>query len=374
MRATRASLESRATAPITAVGTAAFRIPTDAPESDGTLAWHATTLVVVEIDAAEKHGLGWTYADAGVAQTIQDHLRPALRTRDALAIEALWAEMIARLRNLGRQGAALMAVSAVDVALWDLKAKLLGVPLVALLGRARDAFPLYGSGGFTSYSDAQLERQFLGWAERGITRFKMKVGRDPAADRHRVRAARAVIGGAAELFVDANSAYTRNQALEAARMFVDEADVRWFEEPLAPDDFAGLHFLRLRVPPQLELAEGEYGSDLDYFQRLLAADAVDVVMPDATRCGGITGFRKVGVLCETARRPMSSHCAPSLHAHLGCALPALRHGEYFHDHARIEHELFDGAPLPKNGQLRPDPDRPGLGLEFKWADAERYAT
>jgi L-alanine-DL-glutamate epimerase-like enolase superfamily enzyme len=363
----------RAAVSIERCRTAAFRIPTDAPESDGTLTWDATTLVVVEISGGGETGLGYTYADAGVARTIADHLEPLLHGREALDLPGLWKAMLDRLRNLGRGGAAAMAVSAVDAALWDLKANHLGVPLATLLGHARDALPVYGSGGFTSYSDAQLQRQFRDWAARGITRFKMKVGREPARDRHRVKVARAAIGSGAELFVDANSAYTRNQALEAARMFVDEADVRWLEQPLAPQDLAGLRFLRSRVPPQLEIADGEYGYDADYFRRLLEADAADVTMADATRCAGITGFLQVAALCDAWCKPLSSHCAPALHLHAGCAVAPMRHAEYFHDHERIERELFDGIVEPRDGVLRPDLTRPGHGLVFKWADAERYA-
>ncbi|QYM78819.1 hypothetical protein K0B96_16170 [Horticoccus luteus] len=359
---------------VESVRTAAFRIPTDAPESDGTLEWQATTLVVVEVTAGGETGFGYTYADAGVARMIRDSLAAVVTGEDALAVEAHWHAMIARLRNMGRQGASAMAVSAVDGALWDLKAKLLGLPLVQLLGQVRAALPVYGSGGFTSYSDAQLKKQFQGWAARGVTRFKMKVGRDPARDLHRVQAARRAIGGEAELFVDANSAYTRNQALEWANTFANQADVRWLEEPLPPDDLAGLRFLRERVPPEIELAEGEYGYDLHYFRRLLDAEAADVVQADATRCAGITGFMKVATLCETWGRPLSAHCAPALHLHPGCAAAPMRHTEYFHDHARIEQRLFDGAVPVERGMLTPDLTRPGLGVEFKWADAERFAV
>jgi L-alanine-DL-glutamate epimerase-like enolase superfamily enzyme len=363
----------RAAPPVETVRVGAFRIPTDAAESDGTLEWTDTTLVVVELGAAGETACGYTYADAGVARVITDHLAPLLQGADAMDIEALWRRMLARLRNLGGSGASAMAVSAMDVALWDLKARLLGVPLAQLLGQVRPDLPVYGSGGFTSYSDAQLERQFAGWAELGISRFKMKVGREPRRDFDRVRRARAVIGPHAELFVDANSAYTGREALEFGTRFVAESDVRWLEQPLAPADLEGLRFLRQRVPAQLEIADGEYGYDLDYFRRLLDADAVDVVMADATRCGGITGFLKVATLCETWGRPLSSHCAPALHVAPGCAVPAMRHAEYFHDHARIEAALFDGAPAVEAGALRPDLERPGLGLEFKWADAAKYA-
>jgi L-alanine-DL-glutamate epimerase-like enolase superfamily enzyme len=360
--------------PIEHVRVGAFRIPTDAPESDGTLEWGATTLVVVELAAGGEIGLGYTYADAGVARLISDELESSLQGRSAAETPALWTAMFARLRNLGRQGASAMAVSAVDVALWDLQAKQLGAPLIALLGRARTALPVYGSGGFTSYSEAQLQRQFSAWAADGITRFKMKVGRAPAHDGPRVQAARKAIGDEAQLFVDANSAYTRNEALEYGQRFVDDADVCWFEQPLAPEDLAGLRFLRERLPPTLQVADGEYGYEADYFRRLLAAEAVDVVMADLTRCGGITGFMQVAALCEAWNLPLSSHCAPALHVSPGCAARPMRHAEYFHDHGRIERLLFDGVAEPVQGMLAPDPSRPGHGLEFKWADAECFAV
>jgi L-alanine-DL-glutamate epimerase-like enolase superfamily enzyme len=365
---------TRPALPIERVRVGAFRIPTDTPESDGTLDWNQTTIVVVELQGGGETGLGYTYATTGVAHIIEDHLGRAIRGRDAMAIPELWADLFARLRNLGRQGVSAMAVSAVDTALWDLKARHLGVPLVTLLGQVRDRIPVYGSGGFTSYTDAQLRDQFSGWAALGIRGFKMKVGREPARDVDRVRAARDEIGPEAGLFVDANSAYTPRQALEFAGLFADEFDVRWLEEPLPPDDFAGLHWLRQRAPAKLEIAEGEYGADSDYFRRLLEAQAVDVVMPDVTRCGGITGFLHVATLCDAANAPMSSHCAAALHVPLGCALRRMRHAEYFHDHARIERMLFDGARDPEDGALQPDLTRPGLGLEFKWRDAERYAV
>ena len=364
---------STSVATIEGLRVGAFRIPTDEPESDGTLQWRATTLVVVEITAAGTTGLGYTYADAGVARTITDQLTPLLRGRDADAITVANAAMFARLRNLGRQGASAMAVSAVDCALWDLKAKRLGLPLVTLLGPMRSAVPLYGSGGFTSYSDERLRRQFEDWADDGIRRFKMKVGRNPSMDRDRVRAARAAIGNDAELFVDANSAYTANEALMWAEIFAHDFGVTWLEEPLSPQDLEGLRFLRGRVPAGLELAEGEYGSDLDYFRRLMEHQAADVVMADLTRCGGVTGFLQVATLCEAWKIPLSTHCAPALHLHAACAAPGLRHAEYFHDHVRIERELFDGTPEPVDGALHPDLTRPGHGLVFKWDAAARYA-
>jgi hypothetical protein len=181
----------------------AFTIPTDEPESDGTFDWQATTIVVVQAKAGGVAGLGYTYADAAAAAVVRRMLAPVVVGRDAMAIESCYAEMIRAVRNIGRQGLAANAISAVDIALWDLKARRLGVPLVTLLGAVRRSVPIYGSGGFISYSIGRLQEQFGGWAADGIGAVKMKIGRDTAVDRERVRAAREAIGSGVELFVDA---------------------------------------------------------------------------------------------------------------------------------------------------------------------------
>lgn len=359
--------------PIERVEVAAYRVPTDAPESDGTIAWDSTTLVLVEATGGGETGLGYSYADKATAELIRESLADVVQGRDAMAVPGAWSAMVEAIRNLGRPGIASMAVSAVDAALWDLKARLLGLPLVTLLGAVRDAAPVYGSGGFTSYSIERLKDQLGGWVAAGIPRVKMKTGRDPAADLGRVRAAREAIGTDAELFVDANGAYARKQALAQANRFA-ELGVSWFEEPVSSDDLEGLRLLRDRAPARMEIAAGEYGYDLPYFRRMLEAGAVDVLQADATRCGGITGFLRVGALCEARSLPLSAHCGPSIHAHPACSLPSFRHLEFFHDHDRIEHMLFDGALTPEGGALRPDLSRPGLGLEFKRRDAARFAV
>jgi L-alanine-DL-glutamate epimerase-like enolase superfamily enzyme len=358
-------------AEIESVRVSAYKIPTDAPESDGTYEWDSTTLVLVEIEAGGQQGIGYTYADEATARLIESKLAAVVEGRDALDTPACWIAMTAAVRNLGRPGIAAMAVSAVDVALWDLKGKLLGVSLVSLLGAARCAAPVYGSGGFTSYSIGKLAEQLGGWVAQGIPRVKMKIGRDPQADLQRVARARAAIGSQAELFVDANGAYSRKQALAQAEAFSAE-HVTWFEEPVSSDDLQGLRLLRDRAPAPMAIAAGEYGYDSWYFRRMLEAGAVDVLQADATRAGGITGFLQAGALCEAFQLPLSAHCAPSLHAALGCSVPRFCHLEYFHDHARIEHLLFDGALDPEQGALRPDRSRPGLGIAFKSADAERF--
>ena len=348
-----------------------YRIPTDSPESDGTLEWDSTTLVLVEVAAGGKQGLGYSYADGATAILIREKLSGVVEHRDALDIMGAWVAMLMAIRNLGRPGIASMAISAVDNALWDLKAKLLDLPLCKLLGMVRACVPVYGSGGFTSYTETRLCEQIEGWVRDGLCMVKMKVGREPQHDIERVRAARRAIGDA-RLFVDANGAYARKQALDFADAFATEGGVSWFEEPVSSDDLPGLRLLRDRAPPSIDIAAGEYGYDAWYFRRMLEAGTVDVLQADATRCAGITGFMQAAALCRAFHIPLSAHCAPSIHAHPACAAPQLRHIEYFHDHVRIEHMLFDGALYPKDGALHPDLTRAGMGLEFKRSDAERY--
>ncbi|MGH9452174.1 MAG: enolase C-terminal domain-like protein [Terriglobia bacterium] len=359
------------TAAIERIDVSAFTVPTDFPESDGTIKWDKTTLVVVEATAGGIRSLGYTYADTATARLVNDLLARVVQGLDAMDVPGAWAAMVHAIRNLGRPGIAAMAIAAVDGALWDLKARLLDLPLVALLGAVRKSVPVYGSGGFTSYSDEQVKAQFEAWARDGITRFKMKIGREPERDTGRVRAARKAIGEQAELFVDANGAYSRKEALAFAGAFA-ELGVSWFEEPVSSDDLDGLRLLRDRAPGGMDIAAGEYGYDLPYFRHMLDAGAVDVLQADASRCAGITEFLRVGALCEARSMPLSAHCGPSLHAHPCCALTPVRHIEYFHDHERIEHMLFDGVLTPVAGALQPDFSRPGLGLELKRADAERY--
>ncbi|HWG36967.1 MAG TPA: enolase C-terminal domain-like protein [Terriglobales bacterium] len=364
---------------VSGVTVAVYTVPTDHLESDGTLEWRSTTIVVVHATAAGETGLGYSYADAATGHLVRSTLAPLIVGKDAMDIPSCWSAMRHAIRNLGRPGIVSMAIAAVDTALWDLKARLLGLPLVSLLGAARSGgadavgVAVYGSGGFTSYPVERLQKQLAGWAEKGIGAVKMKIGRHPDEDVTRVRAARAAVGPGVALYVDANGAYTRQQALAMAERFA-ELEVCWFEEPVTSDDLPGLRLLRDRAPAGMEIAAGEYGYDLVYFQRMMDAGAVDVQQADASRCAGISEFLRVGALCEAANLPLSAHTAPALHLHPGCALARLRNLEYFHDHVRMENLLFDGVAQPVKGVLHPDLGRPGMGLELKHKDAERYAA
>jgi L-alanine-DL-glutamate epimerase-like enolase superfamily enzyme len=363
----------QSSAPIERIRADIFTIPTDFPESDGTLEWNSTTMVLVEADAGDQTGIGYTYSHFAAAELIRSTLCKCVVGRDAFDVSAIWLEMVREVRNIGLQGLVAAAISAVDNAVWDLKAKLLGLPLVKLLGAAHESVPAYGSGGFTSYSVPQLQAQLGRWAEQGIKRVKMKVGREAQCDPERVRAARSAIGDSVELYVDANGAYTRKQALGLAKQFAEQG-VTWFEEPVSSQDLEGLRLIRDRAPGGMAIAAGEYGYDPVYFRRMVEAGAVDVLQADATRCLGISGFLQAAALCQAHCLPLSAHTAPTLHTHVCCAVTPAYDVEYFHDHARIEQMLFDGAANPVNGNLSPDLSRPGLGIELKRSDAQRFVA
>jgi L-alanine-DL-glutamate epimerase-like enolase superfamily enzyme len=359
---------------VTALDAAVYVIPTDAPEADGTLTWDKTTMVLVTARAGGELGIGWSYTAAAAATVVDELLATAVTGRDAFDVAGAAEAMARQVRNVGRPGIAAMAISAVDIALWDLKARLLGVALSGLLGRARDAVPVYGSGGFTSYPDERTRDQLSGWVDKQrIPRVKIKIGESwgggERRDLARVRLAREVIGPDAELYVDANGGYTAGQAVRVAAG-LDACGVTWFEEPVSSQDLAGLAAIRRQVRP--DVAAGEYSWSLADSAALVTAGAVDCLQLDVTRCGGITEFLRGAALAAAHNLQVSGHCAPNLHAHVAAAVPNLRHLEYFHDHQRIERMLFDGTLDPHGGTMRPDPDRPGHGMTMRDADAEPF--
>ena len=356
---------------ISGVTVGSYTIPTDAPEADGTIEWSSTTLVVVEANAGDVTGLGYTYASGAAAIVVRDTLAPLVAGGSAFDVARLHAAMVRAVRNIGRSGIAACAISAVDAALWDLKARLLDLPLAALLGARRERVAIYGSGGFTSYPDRRTIAQFEGWTDLGCRLMKMKVGAEPERDPARMRAVREALPEIG-LMIDANGALTPRQALAMAEAAAP-LGVVWFEEPVSHDDTAGLAAVRQGLPAGIELAAGEYAYDQWDALRLAAAGCVDVLQLDASRCCGITGFLAAAAVADAHHLPVSAHTAPALHLAPSLAALRLRHVEWFHDHARIEAMLFDGAPQPKDGTIAADPSRPGHGLVFKRQDADAYA-
>ncbi len=362
---------------VSSVTSRSYTIPTDQPEADGTLAWDSTTVVVAEVTAGASSGLGWSYTSDAARSIIDGLLQRAVCGRSVLDVPASHEAMVRACRNLGRPGVVSSAISAVDIALWDCKARLTDVALADLFGRATEGVTLYGSGGFTTYDDAttraQLERWTNDWA---IPRVKIKIGESWGScvgrDLERVAFARRVIGDEVELFTDANGGYSRKQAVRVGLHMVDASSVTWFEEPVSSDDLPGLREVKDQLP--LDVAAGEYGYDETYFARMLEARAVDCLQIDVTRCGGFTSWLRSAGLAAAAGIEVSAHCAPNLHAHVGTAVPHLRHVEYFHDHQRVDQILFDGLLDPSGGTLTPRRGDPGHGMVLKEADAEPFRT
>ncbi|WP_103353405.1 enolase C-terminal domain-like protein [Amycolatopsis sp. CA-128772] len=351
------------------VGARAYRVPTPAPEADGTLAWNATTIVVVHVEAGGIRGLGWTYADAACVPLVEGVLADAVRDRPVLDVPACWAAMQHAIRNLGRPGLVSCAMSAVDIALWDAAARSLGLPLSRLLGRVHDEVAVYGSGGFTTLSGDELTAQLDQWVrQQRIPRVKIKIGESPDRDFGRVALARTAIGDDAALYVDANGAYSPGRARRVAERLT-EWDVTWFEEPVSSDDLPGL--AATRFPGGPDIAAGEYGYDLPYFARMLPA--VDCLQVDVTRCGGYTEWRRAAALAAAVNRDVSAHCAPNLSAHAAVATQNFRHIEWFADHDRIEQRFFDGCLDPAGGTVTPSMTEPGHGLAFRADAAAEYA-
>lgn len=359
---------------VESVEVAAYRVPTDGPEADGTLAWTATTIDVAQVRHGDLVGTGWTYGPASCAAFVSEVLSEVVVGRPVLDVGATWQAMARSVRNSSRAGVAGYAISAVDVALWDLKARLLDIPLYRLLGAMRAEVPCYGSGGFTTYDDDRLAEQLSAWVvNQGFSRVKLKIGESWGAhaprDLERVQVARKAVGHRAALMVDANGGYTRKQAIRVGRELLEEGVV-WFEEPVSSDDLEGLHLIRDALP--LDVTAGEYGSDEFYFRRMCGAQAVDCVQVDATRCGGITGWLRASAVIASHNLEVSGHCAPNLHLHAAAATPNLRHLEWFHDHVRIEGSFFDGVPQPSDGVVRPDPDAPGHGLGLRTEQVQAF--
>jgi L-alanine-DL-glutamate epimerase-like enolase superfamily enzyme len=349
-----------------------YVIPTDSPEGDGTFAWDKTTMTIVRVTASGQTGIGWTYGAPECGAIVHSTLAPIVTGTDLMNVSGTWEAMVRAVRNSGREGAIGYAICAVDAALWDLKARVLGIPLHALLGAQREEVPVYGSGGFTTYSAEQLTAQVNDWLSEGSTRVKIKIGESWGTcvprDIERMSQVRDLIGPDVELFVDANGGYTAKQAIRVMRAVAD-LDIRWFEEPVSSDHLAGLAEVRAAVTA--DVAAGEYGFDLFTLKRLCESGAVDVLQADVTRCGGITEWLRVAAVAASFGLQVSGHCAPNLHVAVAAAVPNLRHLEWFWDHDRIERRFFDGALIPAGGSVRLS-DAVGNGFTFKEADAEQF--
>lgn len=354
-----------------------YAVPTDQPEADGTLQWSKTTVVVALVRAGGQTGTGWTYGSDACRTLISGKLAGVVTGSDPMTVGATNEAMVEQSRNLGRPGVGADAVSAVDIALWDLKARLLGMSLARLLGHHRTRVPVYGSGGFTTYDDERTRSQVEHWlGDLGVRGCKIKIGeswgREQERDMERVRLVRRLVGDEIDVMVDANGGYSRKQAVRVGRAMYEESRVVWFEEPVSSDDLEGLREVRDQVA--VDVTAGEYGYHLPYFAHMVGAGAVDCLQMDATRCGGYTGWLAAAALAFGHSLQVSAHCGPSIHAPVAAAVPNLRHVEYFHDHARLDPMLFAGIPEVRDGAMLIDDGVAGHGMTLKEAEAEAFRS
>ena len=320
-------------------------------------------------------GLGIGQASPGVRETVETALRAVLIDRDPFDIERLWSDMFWTIRTFGSKGIAFQALSAVDTGLWDLKAKALGLPLYKLLGAYTDSVPIYGSGGWTHLTEAELAGEMTGYVAEGIGRVKMKVGKDfgrsEREDIERVAAVRRAVGDDVALYIDGNYGYYPKQAIYMAREF-EQFQVGWFEEPVLVDDAQGLAEVRRAI--DIPVAAGEMESGKYRFRDLIAGGAVDIAQPDVGRVGGVTEWMKVAHLAHSFNLLVAPHAAQIVHLHLGCATPNLKVVEYLGTLRESDNIWYTELPEPNGGMWSPFPDKPGLGLELDPYAVARWAV
>ncbi|MGN6744424.1 MAG: enolase C-terminal domain-like protein [Amnibacterium sp.] len=352
--------------------TGVYTVPTAQPETDGTAAWDATTVVTVTAEADGETGLGWSYTDPRAAGVVDGVLAPLVAGRDPDDLPELRHRMLAATRNMGATGVVASAISAVDIALWDLKARRHGLSIAQLVGRAHPSVPVYGSGGFTDYTDEHTAAELRGWLELGIRNVKIKIGASwgahPVRDLERIALARRVVGDDVGLFVDANGGYSVGEAIRAERAFRD-LGVIWFEEPVSSDYPHTMADVRRAA--LADVAAGEYVWRLADAAALVTAGAVDCLQLDVTRCGGYSGWLEAAAYAGGHGLQVSGHCGQHLTAHIAAATPNARHLEYFIDHLRVDTALFDGLLPVEDGRLAPDPAVPGHGMRLA-ASAARF--
>lgn len=320
-------------------------------------------------DGAGAEGLGYTYTvgagGAAVAALIDRDLRPVILGADAERIEALWQKMWWALHFGGRGGPASLAISAVDIALWDLKARRLGTPLWRLLGGHDPRVPCYAGGIDLDFPLDRLLRQTDDNRTKGFRAIKMKVGRQRLSeDVERVAAMRAHLGADFPLMVDANMRWSVDEAIRAARMLLPH-NLTWLEEPTIPDDVEGHR--RIVREGGLPIATGENLHTLYEFKQMIARGGVTFPEADVTNCGGVTAFVKIAHLAEAFNLPITSHGAHDITVSLLAAVP---NRSYLEVHG-FGLERFLTAPLAMQDGFAIAPEQPGHGIGFDWPALDR---
>jgi L-alanine-DL-glutamate epimerase-like enolase superfamily enzyme len=325
-------------------------------------------------------GIGVTYHEVGGEATrelIARNITPKLIGRDPLETEAIWQEFFHYLRGVGRKGLMYCALSAVDIALWDLKGKIVDLPLYRLLGGNRTKVPVYASGGWTSYTDEELVAEMQGMVARGFKTIKCKVGfeggQNIRRDAERIRKVREAVGPDIQLLVDANNSFDAATAIQLANR-IREFDITFFEEPVFADDIAGL--ARFKRGTDIPLATGEHEYTKFGVRDLVANEAADIVQVDGARAGGYTEMLKCAAITQAWNLKFAPHAMENIHLQLVAALPNALFLERLLMFEELTAKVFDNAPVPVDGFMHV-PDLPGLGLRLNMdfiRDADQIST
>jgi D-galactarolactone cycloisomerase len=333
---------------------------------------HRQLTVVEVVGEGGAVGYGESYGTPeAVAAIVRETLAPRVRGRDVRDVELVWDDLRRAIGYHGPGGVMLEALSGLDIALWDLKGKDLGVPLSVLLGGHRPEVPVYAASVYLDAPEAMAAQAGV-FAAQGFDALKIKIGLDPETDLAAAEAVRRAIGPGVRMMVDANGAYDRRTAIRVGRL-LDRLDAAWLEEPVATEDYEG--YARVAQALDLPIAGGEGHYTRFGLRDLLVRGQVDIVQPDLTRCGGVGEARAAALMASAFGRRLSPHCWSSVFglaaaAHLAAAMPNAVSVEYDAHPNPLKDALVGGQLTARDGRLAV-PDRPGLGLEVDLGALER---